>query len=189
MADKKESTIVSLVVTLLIVTLVSSASLGFMYQLTKDPIAAALLKKKNLAIKKVTPEFDNSPVTAKTAKFVDGDSLFFYNATKTDSLVGVAVETFSPNGFGGTIKLMVGFLPDGTIKSVAVLEHKETPGLGDKMAVPPFSTQFEGVDPASFNLTVSKDGGDVDAITASTITSRAYCDALQRAYNEFIKGE
>jgi electron transport complex protein RnfG len=189
MAAKKESTILGMIIALLIVTLASSASLGYMYQLTKAPIDQALLKKKNLAIKKVTPEFDNSPVQAKSTSFTDGDSLFFYRATQQDSLVGVAVETFTNQGFGGLIKLMVGFLPDGTIKSVAVLEHKETPGLGDKMAVPPFSTQFEGVHPEKFSLKVKKDGGNVDAITASTITSRAYCDAVQRAYNEFIKGE
>lgn len=185
---KKESTLKNMMVTLLVVTLASSASLGFMYELTKVPIAFAEMQKKNLAIKKVLPEFDNSPVNNKYKRFSGGDSLTFYKGEANDSLVGVAVETFSPNGFGGTIKIMVGFLPNGTIKSIAVLEHKETPGLGDKIAKPVFYSQFENKNPEIYRLLVKKDGGDVDAITASTITSRAYCEAVQRAYDEFMNG-
>ena len=81
--------------------------------------------------------------------------------------------------------MLVGFLPDGTIKDIAVLENKETPGLGDKMlkSKSNWSTQFEEKNPANFKLKVKKDGGDVDAITAATISSRAFCDAVQRAYN------
>jgi len=76
---------------------------------------------------------------------------------------------------------MAGFLADGTIHNVVVLNHKETPGLGTKMTEPKFSDQFNGKDPDDFDLRVKKDGGDVDAITAATVSSRAYCDALQRA--------
>ena len=82
---------------------------------------------------------------------------------------------------------MVGFLPDGTINDVAVLEHEETPGLGDKMEKKKsdWSLQFQGKNPETFRLSVTKDGGDVDAITASTISSRAFCDAVTRAYENF----
>jgi electron transport complex protein RnfG len=68
-----------------------------------------------------------------------------------------------------------------------VISHAETPGLGEKMQKnkSDFSVQFMGKNPADFKLAVKKDRGDVDAITASTITSRAYCDAVQRAYNGF----
>jgi electron transport complex protein RnfG len=83
---------------------------------------------------------------------------------------------------------MVGFSPDGTIYSTSVLEQKETPGLGTKMTQPFFKDQFDGKNPSSFKLFVKKDGGQVDAITASTITSRAYCDAVQRAYDAYMKG-
>lgn len=71
---------------------------------------------------------------------------------------------------------MVGFLPDGTIHRVETLSHNETPGLGDKIdrSKSDFSVQFEGKNPRTFRLAVRKDGGDVDAITASTISSRAY---------------
>ena len=110
--------------------------------------------------------------------------------SKNEKLIGTAVSTFTNQGFSGEIKLMVGFLPDGTIHNISVLEHKETPGLGDKMqkSKSDWSVQFNGKDPANFQLLVTKDGGDVDAITASTISSRAFCDAVQRAYNAYMEG-
>ncbi|HRC93634.1 MAG TPA: RnfABCDGE type electron transport complex subunit G, partial [Tenuifilaceae bacterium] len=93
-------------------------------------------------------------------------------------------------GFGGRIELMVGFLPDGTINKITVISHKETPGLGDKIdpGKSDFSVQFEGKNPETFKVMVKKDGGDVDAITASTISSRAFCDAVNRAYKAFKEG-
>ena len=65
-----------------------------------------------------------------------------------------------------------------------MLEHKETPGLGSKIA-DNFKEQFDGKNPAAFSLKVRKDGGDVDAITAATISSRAVCDALSRAFQAY----
>ena len=186
---KKESTFSNMFLTLLIVTLASAAALGFVYEITKEPIAIAKAAKKNLAIKRVVPEFNNEPGKEIIKLPIEGDTVYFYVAKMNDDTVGYAIETFSNKAFGGRLKLMAGFLPDGTIKETAVLEHKETPGLGDKMlkSKSNWSEQFEGKNPASFTLKVTKDGGQVDAITASTITSRAYCDALQRAYNAYIK--
>jgi electron transport complex protein RnfG len=188
---KKESNFSNMLLTLLIVTLASSAALGFVYELTKEPIEVALNAKKNLAIKRVAPEFENEPSQDFFKVPIDGDTVYFYIAKKMQDTTGYAAETFSNKAFGGKLRLLVGFLPDGTIKEIAVLEHKETPGLGDKMlrSKSNWSTQFEGKNPESFKLKVKKDGGDVDAITASTITSRAYCDAVQRAYNALKQGE
>jgi electron transport complex protein RnfG len=83
---------------------------------------------------------------------------------------------------------MAGFRPDGTIINISVLEQKETPGLGTKMAEPAFKDQFNDKNPDQFKLKVKKDGGQVDAITAATISSRAFCDAIQKAYNTLRKG-
>lgn len=187
MASKKESSFINMVLTLFLVTAIAALALGAVYSVTKEPIALAKQKKLEAAIKAVLPDFD----TIVTKKFPDnsGDSLTFYFADKGAKQVGVAVETFTNKGFGGRIDLMVGFLNDGTISNTAVLSHKETPGLGDKMnkSKSNFSEQFNGKNPADFRLKVKKDGGDVDAITAATISSRAFCDAVQRAYNTFEK--
>jgi electron transport complex protein RnfG len=184
---KKESTFVSMVATLFVVTLVAAGLLGSVYALTKEPIRLAELKKKNDAIQVVVPGFDNEPSQEVKKVAVDGDTLYFYTARKGDEILGTAVETFTNKGFSGEIKLMVGFTADGSIIDIAVVKHAETPGLGDKMEKKKsdFSVQFMGKHPDSFNLAVRKDRGDVDAITASTITSRAYCDAVQRAYDAF----
>ncbi len=187
---KKESNFKNMVLTLFMVTFIASAALGYIYELTKGPIAASKLAKQNNAIKQVVPEFDNEPGKESYKMGVDGDTLEFFPAKNDGELVGTAVSTFTNKGFGGNIKIMVGFLPDGTIHNISVLEHKETPGLGDKMqkSKSEWSVQFNGENPADYKLKVSKDGGDVDAITASTITSRAFCDAVERAYNAYMEG-
>jgi len=188
---KKESTFLSMVATLIMVTLVAAGLLGSVFALTKEPIRLAELKKKNEAIQVVVPGFDNEPSQEVKRMFVDGDSLYLYTARKGEEILGTAVETFTNMGFSGEFKLMVGFSPDGTIIDIAVIKHAETPGLGDKMekGKSDFSVQFMGKHPESFNLAVRKDRGDVDAITASTITSRAYCDAVTRAYGAFMESQ
>ncbi len=187
---KIESNFKNMTLSLLAISLIASAGLGLVYQSTKEPIAKAQLAKINTAIKAVVPEFNNQPFEESYKLEVDGGELIFYPATKDGQVVGTAVKTFTNNGFAGLIELMVGFLPDGSIYKIAVVSHKETPGLGDKMepSKSNFSIQFEGKNPETFKLKVKKDGGDVDAITASTISSRAYCDAVTRAYNALKEG-
>ncbi|RLD69954.1 MAG: FMN-binding domain-containing protein [Bacteroidetes bacterium] len=188
---KKESTFLSMVATLFVVTLVAAGLLGSVFALTKEPIRLAELKKKNEAIQVVVPGFDNEPSQEVERVFMDGDSIYLYTARQGEEILGTAVETFTNNGFSGQFKLMVGFAPDGSIIDIAVIKHAETPGLGDKMekGKSDFSVQFMGKHPDSFNIAVTKDRGDVDAITASTITSRAYCDAVTRAYGAFMKSQ
>ncbi|MGE0078873.1 MAG: RnfABCDGE type electron transport complex subunit G [Bacteroidales bacterium] len=187
---KVESSFKNMTLTLLIITLVASTGLGLVYQSTKDPIAKAQMAKINNAIKVVVPEFNNQPLDESYKVEADGGELVFYPAKKDGQLVGTAVKTFTKNGFAGLIELMVGFQPDGSIYKIAVVSHKETPGLGDKIDPKKsnFEVQFEGKNPETFKLIVKKDGGDVDAITASTISSRAYCDAVQRAYKALKEG-
>ncbi len=185
---QKESTIVNMVLTLLVITAISGVALGFVYKSTKEPIEAAKQAKLENAISIVIPEFDKLDEEVKVMPSTGSAELSFYKAYKNDKHIGTAIKTYSDNGFGGQFWIMVGFLPDGTIFNTAVLEHKETPGLGDKMdaAKSNFSEQFKNKNPESFKLKVSKDGGNVQAITAATISSRAFCDATQRAYDSFL---
>ncbi|BAX79208.1 RnfABCDGE type electron transport complex subunit G [Labilibaculum antarcticum] len=197
MAAKKESTFINMVLVLFIITLIASAALGAVYEITKEPIAKAKLEKKLNAIKEVVPDFTNNPSDEMYKVGVnDKDTLEFYPAKKDGKLVGTAVKTFTTNGFSGYIWLMVGFEPDGTIHNYSVLEHKETPGLGSKMTnwfkpTDPAKAKASVLDknPGATNFTVSKDGGDIDAITAATISSRAFLDAVQTAYKEYMKNQ
>lgn len=181
----KESTFVNMAVCLGAVCLFCSALLGGVYIMTKDAIDQAALDKTNNAIALVTPEFDNVPSNDIMKVAVDGDSVKVYPAMKGGEIVGYAIETSTSKGFSGTIKLMVGFDTEGNIVNTSVISHSETPGLGAKMTEPAFSDQFCGKNPAEFRLQVKKNGGDVDAITASTITSVAFCDAVEKAYRVF----
>jgi electron transport complex protein RnfG len=179
MSKKLESTLLNMVLSLVLISVVMSAALAFVYEKTKGPIETASKQKEINAIKQVLPEFDNDPAAARVEK----DGVIVYRMTRKNEPVGYAVKTFTDKGFGGHAEMMAGFLPDGRIYNIIILQHRETPGLGTKMAEPYFSKQFMGKNPASFKLKVKKDGGQVDAITAATVSSRAYCDALQRAFD------
>jgi electron transport complex protein RnfG len=178
MAKKLESTLANMILSLVLISMVMSAALGFAYLKTKGPIEAASRQKEIEAIRQVLPEFDSDPANGRMEK----NGVIIYAVSKQNKPVGFAIKTFTNKGFSGHIEIMAGFLPDGSINNVIVLKHKETPGLGSKMTDPKFGDQFPGKNPASFILKVKKDGGQVDAITAATVSSRAYCDALQRAF-------
>lgn len=179
MAKKLESTLINMIISLVLISVSMSAALGFVYLKTKGPIEVAAMKKEIDAISQVSPQFDSDPVEG----MVEKDGVVIYPVSMEGQIAGYAIKTFTENGFGGRVELMVGFLPDGSINGLSVLAQKETPGLGTKMADPAFRDQFLGKNPSDFDLRVKKDGGMVDAITAATISSRAYCDALRRAYD------
>ena len=183
--NKAKSTFRNMVISLAFVTLTSSVALAFIYELTKEPIEEAQRIKIITAIENVMPEFNNIPTEEMYLHPLEGDTIKLYPAKKDGILVGTAVETFSKIGFNGTIRLIVGLQPDGAIYDISVIKHKETPGLGDKIEKQKsdFTDQFKYKYPDNFILQVSKDNGDVDAITAATISSRAFCDAVQRAWN------
>ncbi len=191
---KRESTFINMVVTLLLVTLIAAIALGYVYDLTKAPIEEAKLKDQAEAITKVLPEFDKLGDSFKVAAEAGEDSLEVFPAYKNDKLVGAAVKTWSKKGFGGLISIMAGIDENGNFSGYQVLEHEETPGLGSKM-----TTWFNNADkpnqyvigksPKTTKFQVSKDGGDIDAITASTISSRAFLDAMVRAYNSYEKSK
>jgi len=189
MASKMKSSFVNMVVVLGLVAAISGTSLGYMFELTKAPIAKAKAEKLKAAISLVAPEFENVKEYMVAPADGVGDSLFFYDVTSGGEVVGTAVKSWTDKGFSGRLWVIVAFLPDGTINNSNVLEHKETPGLGDKtdIAKSTWNTQFKEKNPADYKLIVTKDGGDVDAITAATISSRAYCDAMQRGYDAFMK--
>ena len=186
MAKKKESTLINMLVALLVIAAVSGGVLGLVYGVTKDAIAEVDQKKNEAAIQAVLP-LENVTYKADTLKYnYEGADLTFpcnlaYDAN--GNFKGAAVKT-SEGGFGGKIDMMVGFLADGTIKGTSVLSHAETPGLGANMTGK-FKDQFVDKNPNNFKLIVKKDGGDVDAITAATITSRAFSKAVDKAYQAF----
>lgn len=185
---KLESNFKNMFLSLFTICLVVAALLAQVNKMTAKPIAEAKAMKLVNAIREVVPPFDNDPV-AEAYKMPDGqgDSLTVYPAKKGDEIVGFAVNSSSKNGFGGNIQIMVGFDTENKIVNYSVLQHSETPGLGSKMTqwfkdTTKPNQSIIGRDLSAGQLKVSKDGGNVDAITASTITSRAFLEAVNKAY-------
>ena len=171
-----KSSLKNMALCLTAVCLVCSAILAGIYAVTAEPIAAAAQKALTESISKVLPE--GGELSGAQSTSAEGISEY-YVLSQDGAPAAYAVKS-STNGFGGTLTLMVGVLPDGTVYNTSVLSHSETPGLGAKCTVEDshFRTQFQGF---AGELKVTKDGGDIDAITASTITSRAFTLAVKQA--------
>ena len=185
---KLQSSFKNMALSLTCIALVAAGALAGVYMLTKNKIAKELYKKQQEAIVEVLPQVEGLQVA--DAETVEGVTL--YKAYVGEEWVGTAVEASTEGNtnmpFGGTFRLMVGFDKVGNVVNYVVLEQAETPGLGALM-----TTWFKNADkpgqnilgknPATTEFGVSKDGGDVDAITASTITSRAFLEVVVKAYN------
>lgn len=187
---KLKSTLPNMFLSLTIICICAAGILAVVNMQTAAPIAASKAAALENAIKEVVPEYDNNPLDdAYLAVTSDGDSLTIYPAMKDGKEVGVAVRSYTMNGFSGEIQVIVGFDTQGTIYNYSVLQHAETPGLGSKMQewfrTDKNKQNVIGRSLAEGNLSVSKDGGDVDAITASTITSRAFLNSINRAYSAY----
>ncbi len=179
-----QSSFKNMSVCLLAICLVCSALLAGVYALTAEPIAAAAAAKNEAAIKEVLPETAVKIEEVRTVEYEGASYEYNLAYNEAGDVVGCAINV-APVGFGGPIAIKVGFDINGVIWNTKVLSQAETPGLGAKCVEPSFSDQFKGFNPAERKLAVKKDGGDVDAITASTITSRAYADGLALASKVF----
>ncbi len=173
------------------VTVVSVALLAYVNELTKEPIAQANAKTLSDAVSAVVPGFDNDPIAEKKIQEVNGVEYAVYPAMKGDEYIGAAVEA-TAMGFGGELKVLVGFDAEGNINDYSLLSHSETPGLGSKSAEwfkKGNKGDITGMNPGEAPLVVKKDGGNVNAITASTITSRAFLGAINAAYAAYAGQE
>lgn len=204
MAKKAKSTLINMLLSLTAIALVAAAALAAMNAVTEKPIEVAKQNKVNKAIENVLKQVDENgnvvnQISYDTAQMkhdtihlgepsTDGkykDSVVCHLAyTAEGEYAGAAVEAIDFNGFGGTLKVMVGFDKDGNVYGYSILESHETPGLGakaDKWFQKGQKGDIVGKSPAS-ELMVKKDKGDVDAITGSTITSRAFLRCVNKAY-------
>ena len=192
---KLSSTLPNMLLSLGGICVLVSGILAVVNKVTTVPIAEAEMRAKVEAIRAVAPAFDNNPFAEKLMVLPEGetDSLTVYPAKKGSTLVGFAIESYTQKGFSGLIRVMVGFDAEGRLVDFSVLQHSESPGLGSR--IPEWYHEksetggirdVRGLDmKASAPLTVSKDGGKVDAITAATISSRAFLDAVNRAWRTF----
>jgi electron transport complex protein RnfG len=179
-----KSSLKNMILVMLGITLVCSAAVGGVYTLTFATIEQAKAQKLKSAYGEVLPSFDE--LECGEVELL-GEKMNVNVASAAGSVVGYAVES-NASGFGGTIKMVVGFDTEGTVTGVKVLEQAETPGLGDLISKPGSKVErsIVGRNPGKIKMAVTKDGGDVDALTAATITSRAYVSAVDKAFNAYL---
>ena len=183
MSKKLKSTLPNMVIVLTSIAVIAGLALGYVNSVTEEPIR--LIKEQQLSdgIKAVLAADE---LTVESTDTLENGSVIY----RTDK--GVAVQATDPNGFGGKLTILVGFDSEVTIQGYRILETAETPGLGakaDQWFQEGQKGNIIGMSPAKNNMTVSKDGGEVDAITASTITSRAFLRAVNMAYEALGKVE
>lgn len=189
---KLASTLPNMIISLGVITIVAASLLAWAHSVTAEPIAQAEKQTRVAAIKDVLPAFDNDPLTSAKEIYQLGEAnapFTVYPAYEGDKFVGAAVEGYTTNGFSGEIKIMYGFDAEGIVSGFQVLSHAETPGLGAKMnewfRMEEGNRSVLGKNPAVVNMTVAKDGGAIDAITAATISSRAFLSALRDCFQAF----
>lgn len=192
--EKLKSSLVNMVCVLTGVALVTSGLLAVVNHVTEGPKAVKAENTLAAGIKSVMGTDQLSVTANDTIKQTDEkgkEQVFVVHkvADKANKSLGAAIEA-TTLGFGGDLAVLVGFNPEGNILGYTVLKHAETPGLGAKV-----TDWFQkgqkgdiiGKSPKDKELTVSKDGGEIDAITASTITSRAFLKAVNQAYAVYAK--
>ncbi len=201
-----------MVLTVTLVAALSAGLLGFVFDATKDRIASSQRAEKATAFDTILPAFDNQPLDERAEVALhegDGKTAVLYTARQGGSPVGYAVE-METSAFDTGIILLVGATPEGQVTGVYILAHKETPGLGAKATKDqdkwpawrkecaasddgqacrgkndPFLRQFvhRRVDE---RFRVSKAGGDIESITASTITSEGIAKAVVQAVQTIV---
>ena len=181
---KLESTFKNMVLSLVIISMVAAGALAGVYALTADTIAVQEAQKQKAAIAAVLPQ----GCTIAEPEEVEG--LTVYKAYEGDQWIATAVET-SEVGFDGPQVIMVGLDAEGKVLDYVVLKQTETPGLGAH--IDHWFKDAKGnqsiIGKKAGELTVNKDGGDVDAITAATISSRAFLKAINKAYAAIAANE
>lgn len=202
---KLESNIMNMALVLTLIAVVAAGLLAWVNNVTTGPIEAINNATIENGIKSVI--LGDRDIKFAVEAPVEREGFVFHNVNDMNgNLIGTAVESTDKNGFGGNLKVMVGFDPEGVILGYTVLEHSETPGLGAQadgwfrqksadvkeqpvvldvlLGTPekPGNHNIIGMNPGDDLMTVSKDGGQVDAITASTITSKAFLRAVNAAY-------
>ncbi len=180
---KLPSTLPNMLCVLTLISVIAAGALAYVNKITAGPIEENKARTLAEGINSVLGVSDAQVQQTTEAEDANGNPVVIYATNQ-----GVAVQAIDPNGFGGTLKVLVGFDEAGSIKGYTILEHAETPGLGAKAGdwfQKGQKGDIIGKNPGQKELTVSKDGGDVDAITASTITSRAFLRAVNMAFHAY----
>lgn len=180
--------IFGLVASLTVISAACAGVLAFIKNMTQGPIEKTAMEKKLSAARLVMPDGVEFVEPVAWADAEKKNPIDFAGKNNAGEVVGYAVTGISPNGYGGNITIMVGFMRDKkTVVCYKSLSHAETSGLGSKLSSDEFSSQFNGK--SCEDIKVVKDGGKIEAITSATITSRAVCEAVGNAQKKLAAAE
>ncbi|MHB2149301.1 RnfABCDGE type electron transport complex subunit G [Calditrichota bacterium LG25] len=184
--DKQESGF-KIISVLVLIAFFAAALLAYVNKITREPIARNMKEETRHAVRIVLKSLGNlkypdDPLAKNLSSF---QAKYFPARDSTGNVIGYAVIVKAPNGFSGDFEMMIGIDSTGKVLDTYVLNHKETPGLGDNMKKEDFRKQFRGRTLDNTKWAVKKDGGDIDALTAATITSRAFTSGVKRALMVF----
>ena len=178
-----KSSLFNMIVAMAVVSTCSAISIGYVFQKTKEPIENSKTMKISNTVEEILGKFDNKPFEER--KKLEESNLELYPAKEDGKITSVAIKSFSNNGFGGKIELIIGLLIDGTVTGYKIIQQNETPGLGTKITESKFSKQFVGLNAYDDNIKLSKKGGEIDALTGATISSNAVIEAVNKATKAF----
>jgi electron transport complex protein RnfG len=186
---KKQESGVKVILVLVLIAMFSAVLLAYVNTVTRGPIAAnkKAETKKAIGIVLNTLSDYKYEELPKEMEVESSPVRYFEAVGSSGKPAGYAFIVLGPNGFSSDLEMMVGLDSSGAIIDTYVLDHKETPGLGDAMTKEPFKKQFRTRNAKNTKWEVKKDGGDIDAITAATITSRAFTAGCKRALSAYEK--
>jgi len=178
--ESPKTSLAILILTLTLIAALSGFLLSSVYNLTNPIIQTnqQMRLKENLV--SLLGEFDNNPLE-EAFTLENFPDLRFFPATRNGELSALGVKSVTNKGYGGDISLLVGFDSSARVMNIRVLKQKETPGLGTRVTEEEFLHQFKDLSKDVFPVSLKKDNGTIDAITAATISSRAFLDALNKA--------
>jgi len=180
---------VMMVVALTLVTVIAAALLGLTDKVTREPILQAQREMLHRSLQQVLPEHANSPLD-ETLKIKSDNGLrtVYVARDALGQVIAFAWEVIAPDGYSGSIRILMGVLPDGAIYAVRVTDHRETPGLGDGIVRnKAWIDFFSGKTSDNARWAVKKDGGDFDQFTGATITPRAVVKAVRKGLAFFAQ--
>lgn len=174
---------------LFVVGIIAAAALGVVDEITKEPIARAQRDALNKSLVQVLPEHQNQPYAESFDMLIDSnpEPIHFYPAAdEKGNVIAYAWQQIAPDGYSGTIRILMGVRTNGEIVAIRIIDHRETPGLGDGIVHNQAWLQsFLQKTLANARWAVKKDGGDFDQFTGATITPRAVVKAVQKGLKMF----
>jgi len=179
-----------MVIALLIVAVLSTTFLSLTNILTRAPIAQAERQALMSALMQVLPEHSNDPIqdTRKiNLPHHKKATTFYFSRNDKHKITAIAWETIAPDGYNGSIRILIAVHPDGSLNAVRITHHQETPGLGDGIMNIHWLDTFVGQSLSNTHWAVKKDGGDFDQFTGATITPRAVVKAVKKGLETFAK--